>query len=387
MRRLIQLSFVIATITMLPLHAWGDTETNAEKLIRQLGSESFQSRIDAERQLLDLGIESFEAVTNGTQSDNPEIRTRSQRVLIHIQEAAIAASYEKILEDPWTVPEALAPGWETFFSLLGDGQASRQLYVELLKAEQSIMLIVNQPNWQDEFERLCSEVNTFSRFRYRTRTSVESMIALLMLACHPDNEPTGQATSVIYYFLSDPKFRIQVKDPVTGPVVTSLVAQWISKSHAASANQRLSIAMSYELDAGLEAARELIQFRRQRNQSSHLKNAIFFLAKYGSLEVVDELEELLDDETTIQNGFKGRPDVQVRDLALIGLLHLTEQDPRRYLFPQIRSRTRYLYNASSARFDSKEARTLAFERWRKWRVDNLKKSLPVPVKAVEGTQL
>lgn len=361
--------------------------TDTQTLIQQLGSPRFQSRIDAERELLNLGIESLPSVHAASRSDNPEIRFRSQRVLELLQRSSITNSYPRIESDPWTVSEAIAPGWEAFFSMLGDSKPARKLYVEMLRSEPALMLKLSDSDWQPEFERRCADVNSFSGFRYRMDSSVGSMATLLFLACHPDNEPSGQATAVIYYYLDDLSFRNATKTPETGSILKSLISHWILKSQGASDTQKLQLAVSYELPEGLDAARELLRQRKQDQSSTNTANAIFYLAMYGGDESFQELEGLLEDETKIPGVDRNGMDTQVRDIALVGLLHLTGQDPADYGLANLRARSGLLYIASSIRFESEQAREQAFKRWQEWRAANYREILPEARDAVEGIEV
>ena len=391
---MIQQRLFITTFILwgFPAFAGPESEASAERLMQQLGSSSFQVRIEAERKLLEMGIDSFSFVDAGLDSESSEIRSRSARLLKLLQRNTIGNSFQRIESDPWTVPDALAPGWEAFFTLLGDGPESRKLYVEMLRSETALMLKLSQPNWISEFERRCADVNSFSGYRYRIDSSVGSMATLLFLACHPDNDPSGQSTAVINYYLDDLSFRNAAKLPGTGPVLKALVSHWILKSRGASENQRLQLAALYELPEGLDVAREILRQRQQTPSSTEIGNAIFYLAMYGQNEALPELEELLDDSTSIHGNRnsgseRNGADVQIRDLALAGLLYITDQDPADYGLPNLRRRSGFLYIASSVKFESEQDRQQALTRWRNWRAQNVREILPKAQNAVEGIEI
>ncbi|MEW4487432.1 hypothetical protein AB1L42_05090 [Thalassoglobus sp. JC818] len=357
-------------------------------LVRQLGSRSFQVRSDAERKLLESGFDSLGAINQGINSDDPEVRTRSLRVMQLLERSIFVRYRDKIRDNPWLFPQQLTPGWETFFELVGESPEARALYVQLLQSETAIMLSLNRPGWQSRFEQRCGEILSFPQGPFQAKTSLATMTALLFLACHPENTPSGPATTVINSFLNDSQFRRATRDQKTGTVLRSLVGQWILCSVSSSSSQRLSLAASFEMAEGLDAARELISQRHKVSFSpTHLEDAISYLGRYGGPVVIEELEQLLDDEMKLRGRYRGGPEVQVRDIALAALLHLTNQNPESYGLHDLRPRTGFLYIGSSVRFGSTEDRLSAIEQWRTWRARNLGIAVPDTTIADEGIVL
>lgn len=369
--------------------ATASAANESERLVLQLGDSRFSVRSLAEEKLLNLGYGSYKAISEGAASSDPEIRYRSQRLLKLLQRAAFADQHHQLRRNPWLVPDELAPGWDAFHQLLGDGKDSRDLYVQILNSETDLMLALNRPHWQQQFEKHCADLQAFSHQRHRVDVEPGSVAALLFLACHPENQPSGAATSVVNMLLNDGKFRQAATRSQNSDVLKELISEWISKSGNSSAMQRLSDAAAFELDAALDVAREIIDGRQRLHASSiYLVNSIFYLALYGQTEVIEELEDLLDEQQVLfGNQRSADMDVQVRDAALAALLHITEQSPREYGFHDLRPKTGYLYIGSSAKFRSEENRTEALEKWFRWRADNLRDQMPKDLDASLGERL
>lgn len=366
-----------------------EASQNAEQLVGQLGNPNFQIRASAEKQLLNLGYGSYEAITSGAASDDPEVRYRAQRLLKILQKAAFADQHFQLRKNPWLVPDELAPGWMAFHQLLGDGPDSRELYLQVLNSETDLMLSLTHPRWQVQFEKRCADLNTFAHQRRQLDLQPGSIAALLFLACHPDNRPSTSASAVIYMLLDDPKFRDAVLRSRSQDVLRALVSLWIRKSDNTSPMQRIGDAASFELDAAVGVAREVIADRYRPNTSAtYLENAIFYLAKYGGPDVIEELEDLLDEKFKLRESPRpNEMDVQIRDVALVALLHITEQDPVAYGFHELRPKRGYLYIGSSAKFDSTESRNEALNRWQSWRADHLRDRGPDDLDASFGESL
>ncbi len=366
-----------------------DASPNSEQLVRQLGNSSFAARSLAEQQILGLGFESYSAIVEAAEGDDPEIRYRAQRLLKILLRSAFADHQHLIRHNPWSVPEAFAPGWEAFQQLLGDGVDSRKLYVQILNSETDLMLALTQPGWRLQFEKRCADLKAFSHQRQRIELQPGAIAALLFLAAHPENQPSGSASSVIYMLIRDSNFRNAAEQSTSSGVLKSLIGIWIRKSNNASPIQRLEDAAAFEIDAAMDVARDAIKNRNTRHANSiHLVNSIFYLAKYGGQDVIEELELLLNDRQQLQRSSRNpEANVQVRDAALVALLHITRQNPQSYGYNSLRRRTGYLYIGNSAKPTSVESRENAIRKWRQWRADNVREPVPNVLDASEGALL
>jgi hypothetical protein len=192
--------------------------------------------------------------------------------------------------------------------------------------------------------------------------------------------------------LTDGDFAAELSQPDRSDCVRQLISLWIVRPDAAPATHRLSIAVRFELVEGIEVSREIIQSGQKGNL---IQQAIMFIARFGSRDNIAELEELLADETelprragesaTQRRGAANTFSTRVQDVALAGLLHLTEQEPKSYGFESIREHPQYLYNPGTMGFNSEEARQDALEKWHAWRATHFKDMLPFEPDAVEGT--
>lgn len=376
------------------LHAAFATEglsapNEAKRLVYQLGDQSFLLRSQAEQQLLNLGYGSYRAILEGAESTEPEIRFRAQRLLKLLQREAFANQKHQLRLNPWLVPEELAPGWEVFQQLLGDGLDARELYIQIINGETELILELTRPNWQLAFEKRCADLLAFSNQRRQVELPPGTIAALLFLACHPENQPSNSASSVIYMLLSDEQFRDAATRSRSSDVLKALIGHWIRKSENSSSMRRLSDAAAFEIDAAMEIARDTIATRNRLNTASiHLENSIFYLAKHGGDSVIEELEELLNEKLQLQGSPReSEMDVQIRDVALAALLYVTNQDPIKYGFHGLRNKKGYLYIGSSAKFTSPQQREAAMQLWQDWRQENVRDPVPEGLDASYGELL
>src|SRR5262249_49854596 len=158
---------------------------------------------------------------------------------------------------------------------------------------------------------------------------------------------------ILKSLMNEPTFSRTVMDEnsTDGPAMQALVSHWVDLGHT-QPQSRLQIAERFQLDAGVSAAKEIITNRNATVPSqASLERAIRFLSDHGGMGAIEDLESLLDDRTWSPAAIRERAgdrqmnrgqartlsiNLQASDLALLGLLKLTEQNPRDYGFANLR---------------------------------------------------
>ncbi|WP_437225084.1 hypothetical protein SH661x_003910 [Planctomicrobium sp. SH661] len=373
-------------------------------LIQQLGDAQFHRRVEAEKILLQQGSASLNLIEAGVHSSDPEIRQRSLRLLEMLRKTAFHEQRDRVLNNPWTAPLELAPAWEVYQSICGDGQESRELYVRMIEEEGGLMLAValHPGRWTQEFERRCADLRTFVDRRPSRELAPVSVLTLLFLADHPENKLNVFSSQTISTMLIDSAFYNYVQSCSEGEkkVCRALLSEWVRRSGHTSPSSRLDLATKYQLPAGVEAAREIIANRNAVGASrTQLQNAIRFITTYRPLNAVNDLEPLLNSaksdlpvlkrepipETTAPKGAGTQvPEHQISDLALLGLLQLTGQDPDDYGFTSIRIDVDQRFNPNAPILTTDETRRRAMQRWQTWRAAHSLQFTPPPEDASEG---
>jgi hypothetical protein len=376
-------------------------------LVRQLGDSNFHKRIAAEQELLSRGVNGLSLASAGMQAADPEIQQRSQRLLSVLHRIAFRDQRDQIRENPWTVGPELAPGWETYQSLVGDSQPARNLYVQMIEQEPELMLAVSlQPaTWPLLFERRCADLRTFIDRRATRELQNASVATLLFLSIHPDNRLSPLASATVAALIGETEFHSAVQRAGSGEtlVYRALLSHWVESTGHSSAPSRLQLAARFQLPAGVAAAREIISGRRSAGQSrTQLYNAIAFLARYGDQKVIPDLESLLVLDQMNLNSLREKPseektggedpdqattpaDLAISDLALLALLKVTGQDPQTYLFSDSRLDSEQRFSSRSPGFSTEGERRKALEKWIAWRNLNAPSLRPDPIEASEGT--
>jgi hypothetical protein len=100
-------------------------EHDAVALVKQLGSDSFQAREAAERQLKALGPAALSAIKAGVTSGDAEVAQRCKTLLSVIRKTEAEAFVAGKKEHD-------SPAWMSFKTLVGDSKESRQLFAEMM---------------------------------------------------------------------------------------------------------------------------------------------------------------------------------------------------------------------------------------------------------------
>jgi hypothetical protein len=160
-----------------------------------------------------------------------------------------------------------------------------------------------------------------------------------------------------------------------------LVAAWIvscPNNSESSLQQRLALAGANDLAEAVPLALSVATGEKapRRASPSTRLTALLLIGQLGKREHVDRLEPLLDDAAVcIPAGFvggrvggDGNVDVQIRDVALVVLLQLTNQKPADYGYPNAQVRAEQAMNPALLFPRTAAQRTTAIAKWRAWRV-------------------
>ncbi len=363
-------------------------ERTSQELVQQLGAGDYRVRQAAEAELLSRGVASAADVREALNAPNAEVRYRAERLIRRLQILVAAQNEQLLLSAPWQVQSELAAVWERWHAFVGDSSGSRQLLVQMLRVEPALLLAITQPRvvLQTAFEDRCGELRVFPG---QTGIEVNPMTtaAVLFVALQDDFRPSPQAVQTVVDLVIDKRFLSLLNDPRVGKPVRGLIEQWIQHGGLSTPRMRLNVSQAINSPAGLQAAREFLTAANIANGQSF--EAVNYLVKLGGAEGMEILETKLEDQTAVNpvgagGAINGTLEVQVRDIALLGLIRMTRQNPAEYGF---KNAVDGQYIAHRAGFGSVADREAAFTKWHAWSRENLRSVLPAPGDASEGSSL
>lgn len=99
--------------------------------VNQLGSDDYAEREDAGKKLRERGLKAEAAIKVGLNSENPEVRARSARLLGEIRKDALDALAKGFNPDGADEPDH--PIWKRYKALAGNDVTARRLFAEIIR--------------------------------------------------------------------------------------------------------------------------------------------------------------------------------------------------------------------------------------------------------------
>jgi hypothetical protein len=372
----------------------GESASRAEKgriadLIRQLGSDDFNAREEASRRLLRIGLPAKQALLEGAKDDDLEIRRRCRDLLPAILDADRQVKLAALLADKEGKQKHDLPGWERYRKIAGTGEAARQFFVAMHKADTALLAEADKDpaNAGKRCASLCQSAMHRQQLRRLQQIRVidakdvppDSSLAEIALLLFIAGDarvtiPVEHRFNVCnLLYLND--VRTELRKTAASPFKKVVLAWMERQIEDDSSAGMLFTALSNNLDLkeGLDLAVKAI--RAKKLKASGLAHAMVTIGKFGDKQHVPLLEPFLDDKTQIAGfgiggaggaGISGT--TQVRDAALAMLVHLTKQSHKDYGFAVSKANNRYLmFHAHYLGFSSGAERDKAFAKWKAWK--------------------
>jgi hypothetical protein len=397
---------VVALCSAAPAQSTGTaTEPVIRRLIRQLGADDFDQRQTAAERLIEIGPDALPLLEEAHEQSADEIRSRAGRLVQQLVREHHERGLALLLTRAQEPAPAGLPGWDEFARIAGDAPEARQLFATMLRLEPGLMGLIG-----GDSERLRAEVDArLGEWQYLAvqsnarHASVETVAVLLLatLADDTDRSAPSPQRGVFIGRMMTPSLSMilpallkqgpfwqaaRAEEPAAAPL-RRLLAEWVQRPTVAPAAERMQIGSIFTLAECVTPARQLMQEGTDDRRS--LESALLLLARYGTLELVPELESRLDDETVLTTStIRGvKSETRIQDAALLAVVLLTKQEPKEYGFLNVAEHDIHGYSQTSAKLESDAARTKAQTQWRKWRALHLRPMLPFPIDAVEGFTL
>jgi hypothetical protein len=363
-----------------------EPQKHAEELVAQLGAPAYRDRELAAKELLELGYAAKNAVLAGQKSSDGEISERCRKLYPAILRHDLEKRIAKFLDNTDGLVTDDLPGAARWIKIAGDGQESRELYAEMVKAHSELLLQVElEPRQiqQAYAEFLCDVYRrvyprTVGGATARQGPTETEVLIFLFLGAAGDVRTTiipGTNSSHYYQFLNAPFMvnKLSASPPATA--FRKLYAAWLEKERYTLVLRRgLDIAAT---NAVKECAPTALKIAGDPGTLATIRaTALIGFGKLASKEDIKELAPFLADKTQIANvvvnGQRGT--VQMRDVAMGAAVQLAGQKLADFGFERAPpgghvSISTYTYFA----FGTDEKRDAAHAKWKEWATKNLPK--------------
>jgi hypothetical protein len=361
-----------------------DDHQDAEilQLVANLDSDDYPTREAATEELIRLGSVVAPYVRQAAQSPNLEVNTRAQRILAIVSRQTFEEAIEAFLDDEGGQRGAALPGWERARARLGDSAESRRLFAEMYRAEPALLAAYGDDattavsSFSIRVDELYDQITQRNRIHYQFQNQPQNAIAtnvtaLLFVGADQQLQVSPTASTKFKMLLMQSLPAQRIAAAAEREHLRDWLGEWIVHRFnlPQRENEAITLGMAYDVPRTVELAQRVLQQR----DGQQLQYAALCVGKYGQDWQLPLLERLLDDETVVAqrqksvNGQMAMYHVQLRDVALLVLLHRTDQSPQDYGFDEIDRHTEYLFLPHSIAFEEVEMRDTALAKWHAWR--------------------
>jgi hypothetical protein len=360
------------------------SEQDIDSWIESLGHDAYAVRQAAARKLLSAGTAARDRLSSAAECPDPESRAAARRLIALIDKAEFDEQLAAFAADADGSAGRSLPGWDRYKKLVGSDFAARTLFVEMQRSEAGLLADAfrndgssPRQRWEDRLVRLLRWPVGLENGP--AMPPLGSCATMVFLSATHEGRVSDRTAMYIPQLVQRPPIQQALQANATNDAVRRLVTAWVVECPNNSdpvLQQRLNLALVQEMPEGVPLAVRVAT----RDPDFFTVNpgvravALLLIAKLGRTADAEKLEPLLEDATVCQT-FARMPaagggairDIQIRDVALVTMLHLTGQDPADYGYRQVRRQSQQLLDPGSLFTEGDEQRAAAISKWHEWR--------------------
>jgi hypothetical protein len=349
-------------------------------LVQKLGSLKFRERDEAANELLRMGRAAKVPLLEGMKSSDPEIQNRCEQLLPQALSLDLLFRIDQFNKDPEGKQKHDLPCWKLFQEKVGTDAAARQLFTEMLKANASLLEIVEDrpekatdaitSRYQEMYQELFGGQQQFGGgFRNTSRDEIlngAEVACVLFAASTPAYKP-NQPDWILSNLYSQPPFTKYWKDAKVGPAYRKVFVNYLdSRMDDMMINNNVWIVCQNNMRETADVfAKALKNGKAQQPYSK--ASAICCIGTLGSKSHLSVIEPYFTDKTVVQQGFigpGGTGEVQMRDIALAVVIHLNGRNPKDFGFTQWQSYPNQMIPYHQLGFVDDKDRDAAIKKWK-----------------------
>jgi HEAT repeat protein len=364
------------------------TPEKIDAWIEQLGDDEYAIRRSASERLLEAGMPAREPLLKIVDGPDPETRAAARRLVALIDRTEFQRRLRAFAADVDGSQGLTLPGWEKYREFVGDDAAARELFVEMQRQEAAMLSAVfgvssQSANeiWEQRMQRLVQWPATSGS--QNAAPPLGSCAAMVFLGTAGETESSDRGAMLVDLLLQRPPLREAMQDDNDRNAIRRLAASWVLHCPNPSdmvLQRRLSAASRHNFSEALPLALDIAggdpQYLRAQPQTRAA--AILLVGQLGKREHAERLEPMLEDAAVcfapggVQAAGDGPNLVQVRDVALVVMLHLTDQRPPDYGYVHARMQSSGLFQLPTLFLANDEQRAAAIDKWKNWKAEQTK---------------
>lgn len=344
-----------------------------DALVRELGSEKFAAREEASRELVRLGMVTQPALEQASKSPDAEVRLRARSVLATVIESDFQQRLEAFAADYDGAKSQSLPAWEQFSAQFGNSRIARQLFVEMQRAEPELLeALAESPTAASD--TLNERLRQILDGQRESLMQLGTLASLLFVAAADDVRVGEDGCLHIFPFVVQSTYHRNNKSPLWPGILKKMVGLWIAKDTTPSmTNQNLTLAAQLEMKSETLTIASRVLGEKESAMSSR-QISILMIGRFGGHDDLPRIEQLLKDTTScgmVQVEDPPRQvEMQVRDVALAAMLHMTGQNLHEYGYHSVQEFGPTVFQLGTLAFGDAETRDAALKKWARWRAEH-----------------
>jgi hypothetical protein len=308
----------------------------ATDLVKQLGHPRFAVREAAAKKLLEMGGAAIPALTAGTKAADEEVRTRSAALLPQVRAAEWKKRADAYLADTAGKQKHDLPLLAEFEKAVGKPTPeSRKLFAEMLRANGELLYrAATDPNSVAAAIRTrCRTLASLAGAgQKQSKADVGDLAALFFVHARIGKESAHWSSDEHpAHLLANPGLAEGIESKDVGPALRRVLVHWADTRPRQDLTAHQFFALAVRNKPFPEAVPVLARLAKDKTASGINVRALAMeaLGKVGDTDAKAALEGLLNDSTSLFQGFANR-DFVVGDCAFAALLTAHKKNPTDY---------------------------------------------------------
>jgi hypothetical protein len=366
------------------------TAEQIERWILELADDEYPVRLTAAEELLNAGMVAREPLVILVDSPDPERRAAARRLIALIDRAEFKRRLAEFAADTDGDLGLTLPGWEQFREHVGDDSGSRGLFVEMQRHEAALLSSGFEAPVHSLDDPWEARLNRLVQWQSRVTPGSDppalgSCAAMVFVGATAEMEVSDRSVYLVENLVQQPPIREHLQAGEHRDAIRRLVAAWIRNCpnrNEELLKRRLSLASIHQLNEVVPWALSIATGKGDsaRLQPATRATAILLVGQLGQQEHVDKLEPLLSDTAICTVVGPGQPqaNVQICDVALVTMLHLSGQRPADYGYMDARLQPQQVPQFQIFSVEDGEQRAAAIAKWRAWRAERRRDTQVIP---------
>jgi hypothetical protein len=404
-----------------------EDSAKARELIAQLGAINFRERDTASRELAKMGRLALPALVEGRYHPDPEVEARIRDLYPQAAMDDLRARIDTFLADTQRTYQHDIPGWTKFQLLVGDTDASRELYTEVLRDldNRTLLLALGgvAPETRQALSIVCGPLASLGLERpperelwrvvamrrqqfqsrvvpqfgqnvgFKARPPKLHEMTLVMLAeiIAPEREAVlfnnFQYWTVNFFNLPDVKNLFETNDKYSQPFRQLTLAWFETRVEPNTLYSVANLAQLLKFDNPSICRFAVRAMKTYTSNPYQRSSAMAQLHRAGGKAYVSAVTEVFNDQRVmLRQANIGGYDIRVADFALATAIMMTDQKPEDYGFgianpknPDSRfGYSNFFFKTEGDKTDEMK-RFAAMTKWKAYESSNLASALGGPL--------